>query len=357
MLQLRGSTIRRRTLAVVATAGLLAGTSLVAGVGTSSAAPTAAQKFRLSAFTIDSSSPKVISSTGKRLRFFVFIASSSNSIATIEPRSARRGDRLSVGLSVPKESHDWDFTVKRSSIHLNASKGTGRIKTKHQLKRYGKFKLTLAPAGKAHRSCASSTGFTTTRKITLSGTPKFNSSSGKHGWGIVGANKMTIKATLVATFGTPDLDCHGGPVRSFCPRVGITVDDFSQSATLDASSRPGRAARLFGFRQVSLNSPRGAGRNDFLSGKLKPLSASTDAGGNVSIRLTGASKNLRGTATVASEGPPSNDICKQVSSNSYFGSSWTNGAKRLTFHGQIESRFSVPNNQEAQFEVTSPLQH
>jgi hypothetical protein len=354
MLQLRGSTIRRRVLAVAATAGLVAGTSLVAGAGAgaASAAPTAVHKFRVSAFNIDSGNPKVTSSTGERLRFFIFIASDSGGVAD----SARRGDRLSVGLSVPKESHEWNFTVKRSSIHLNAKKGTGRILTKHQLKRYGKLRLTLAPAGKAHRSCASSTGFTTTRKITLTGTPKFNSKSGKHGWGVVGAHTMTMDATLTASFGTPDLNCHGGPVQSFCPRVGITMDDFSQSATMDASGRLGRAGRMFGFREVSLKSPRGAGRSDFLTGKLKPLSTSTDGADNVVLRLKGASKNLRGAATVTSEGPPSNDICKKTSSNSYFGSSWKNAAKKLTFHGQIESRFSMPNNTEAQFEVTAPLQ-
>jgi hypothetical protein len=354
MLQLSGSTIRRRLLAVAATAGLVAGTSLVAGVGAaSSAAPSAAQTFAVTSFTIDSSNPKLTSSTHKRLRFFVFIESNSG---TVVADTVRRGDRLSVGLSVPKESHDWDFTLKRSSVHLNASKGTGRILTKHQLKRFGKFRLTLAPAGKAHRSCASSTGFTKTRKITLTGTPKFNSNSGKHGWGIVGAHKMTINATLTANFGTPNLNC-GGTIKTFCPKLGIRVDDFSQSATMDATGRPGHAGRLFGFRSVSLRSPRGAGRNDFLTGKLKPLSTSTDAGGTVSIRLAAASKNLRGTATVASEGPPSSDTCRQVQSDSYFGSSWTNGAKPLTFHGQIEPRFSVRNNSEAQAEVTTPIAH
>jgi hypothetical protein len=357
MLHIRGSIIRRRTLAVVATAGLVAGSSLVAGVGASSASPSAAQKFRLTAFSIDSGNPKLTSSTDKRLRFFLFISSTSGSIATVEPRSARRGDTLNVGLSVPKESHDWGFGLKRSAVHLNANKGTGKINTKHQLKRYGKLRLTISPAGKAHRSCATSTGFTTTRKITLTGRPTFNSRSGKHGWGIVGAEKMTIKATLIANFGTPNLDCNGGPIQSFCPKVGIVVNDFAQSTGFDASSRPNHVARMSGFRQVNLASPHGAGRSDFLTGKIKPLSSSTDAGGTVRVRLAGASKNLRGSATVASAGPASDDICKQVATNDYFGSSWTNGAKPLTFVGQIESRFSLPNNDGAEFEVTSPLQH
>jgi hypothetical protein len=168
----------------------------------------------------------------------------------------------------------------------------------------------------------------------------------------VGAHKMTMKATLTAEFGTPRPDCNGGPIQSSCPSVGITVNDFAGATSMNASGRPGRAGRLFGFRQVSLRSPRGADRSDFLTGALKPLSATSDSGGNVVIHIIGASKNLRGTATVTSTQPASTDLCKKVSSSSSFGSSWVNGAKPLTVRGEIESAFSVKNNSDASFEVT-----
>jgi hypothetical protein len=362
MLHRRGSNVRRRILAVVATAGLVAGTSLAAGAGASSAAPTAAHAFKMTGFTIDTANPKLTSSTHKRLRFFIFIFNNSNTVNFTRTRNAARaasaktGDALSVGLSAGKESHDWGFGVKRSTVHFNAKKGTGRINTKHQLKRYGKIRLTIAPTGKAHRSCASSTGYTTTRKITLTGKPTFNSKSGKHGWGTVGAHTVTIKGTLTVNFGTPKLDCGGGVTPSPCPSVGINVDDFTQSTSMNTSGRPGHDARVFAFREVSLTSPRGGSRSDFLTGKVKPLTATPDSGGNVAIRLTGASKNIHGSATITSTEPASSDICKQVVTQDYFDATWKNGAKPLSFRGQIEPRFSLPNNTSASAEVTKKAQ-
>jgi hypothetical protein len=349
MLQLRGSFIRRRLLAVVATTGLLAGTSLVSGVVASSAA--AAPKFPVTAFSIDSSNKKVHSSTHQKLRLFVFASRQSDG-----PQfAARTADSLSVGLSHRREAHEWTFVVSRKAIRLNASKATGRITTHRQLGRYGKIKLTLAPAGKAHKSCAASTGFTSTRKITLTGKPRFNSRSGKHGWGIVGAHKLTMNATLVVTFGTPDPDC-GHIVQGFCPSVGITISSFTGGTSLFASSRPGHTARVSVDRQVNLPSPSGARRGDFLTGKVEPLDAETDASGNVTVLLRAASKHLTGTATVTSPGPPTNDTCKKVTSNSYFGATWTNGAKKLTFHSQIGPNVWVNDNDETSLEVTSPTQ-
>jgi hypothetical protein len=334
-------------LVAIAAGGLVAGTSLVAAAVPAGAA--AAQKFPVTSFTIDSSNVKVVSSTRAKLRFFIFVSRQSGGPAL----SVKRADSMSVGLSAGPEAHEWNFVLGRSATHLNASKATGRIRTKQQLGRFGKFKLTLAPAGKARRSCVASTGFTSTRKITLSGRPRFNSKSGRHGWGTVGAHKMTIKATLTADFGMPDPDC-GHILRASCPSVGISIGAFNDTTDLSASSRAGHASRAEADRRVSLPSPSGASRNDFLSGKLKPLSAVADAGGNLTIRLRSASKTISGTATVTTQSPPSTDACRKVSSDSYFDAIWANGAKKLTLHGQIEPGISMRNNDGVSLQVTTP---
>jgi hypothetical protein len=334
-------------LVAVAAGGLVAGTSLVSGVVTSSAA--AAPKFPVTSFTIDSSSAKVLSSTQAKLRLFVFASRQTGGPAF----AVKRADSMSIGLSAGREAHEWTFATSRSAIHVNGSKATGRIRTRQQLGRYGKLKLVLAPAGKAHRTCSASTGFTSTRAITLTGKPKFNSRSGKHGWGTVGGHKMTMKATLTVNFGMPDPDC-GHILQTFCPSVGISLNAFAGRTSLNVTGAPGHAAQISADRLVDLPSPTGARRGDFMSGKVKPVSAATDTSGNITIRLRPKSKNLSGAATVTAQAPPSTDSCRKVSSDSYFNATWTNGATKLAFHSQIERPISVKNDDGVSVEVTTP---
>jgi hypothetical protein len=334
-------------LVAIASGGLVAGTSLVSAAVPASAA--AAPKFPVTSFTIDSSNVKVVSSTHHKLRFFVFVSRQSGGPAT----AVKRADSMSIGLSSGAEAHDWDFGTGRSATRLSASKGTGRIATKGQLGRFGKLKLTIAPAGKAHRTCAASTGFTSTRNITLTGKPTFNSKSGKHGWGKVGVHTTTLKGTLRVDFGMPDPDC-GHILHVRCPSVGISLGAFVGSTDVEATSSPGHASRIFADRRVELASPSGAARSDFLSGKLKPLSAATDTSGNITVRLRPKSKTISGSATVTSQTPPSTDTCRKVSSDNYFDATWTNGAKKLAVHGQIERAITIKNNDGVDVEVTTP---
>jgi hypothetical protein len=337
----------RRIMVAVAAGGLVAGTSLVSGVVTSSAA--AAAKFPVTSFTIDSSNVKVVSSTHHKLRFFVFVSRQSSGPAN----AVKPADSMSIGLSSGAEAHDWDFGTGRSATRLSARKGTGRIATKHELGRFGKLKLTIAPAGKAHRTCAASTGFTSTRNITLTGKPTFNSKSGKHGWGTVGKHKLTLKGSLSVDFGMPDPDC-GHILHVSCPKLGLSLGTFEGDTDMNAFSRSGHASRIFADRFVDLPSPTGARRSDFLSGKLRPLSAATDTSGNITVRLRPKSKTISGSATVTGQAPPSTDTCKKVSSDDYSESTWTNGAKKLAVHGQIESAITIKNNDGVDVEVTTP---
>jgi hypothetical protein len=378
MPQLEGSIKRRRLLAAVAAAGLAAGTSLAAGAVTSAAAAAPASpqatKFRVTSFEIDSHQKRVRSSTHKRLTFFVFI---NNQTSTPLADAATPAASLTVGLSRqsgsgvvlaarPKtnatgtvarstgtqESHEWTFGVKRSSLRINAKKGTGTVKSKKQLKGYGKFRLKMAPAGKAHRSCPASTGFISTRKVTLVGTPRFNSKSGKHGWGVVGRHRTKLKATLIVDFGTPGSSC-GRPIVAHCSSVGISVDSFPGLTEVSASGAPGKPARITAFRQVHLSSPSGAVRFDFLGGRAKPLKATRDAEGNLKFRISPRSNNASGSATVTAAPPPGTSTCKRTSTDVYFGATWANGAKKFTMRGQIEKRIRIKNNRSADAQVTT----
>jgi hypothetical protein len=378
MPQLRGSIKRRRVMAAVAAAGLAAGTSLAAGAVTSVTAAASvsvhATKFPVTSFQIDSRLTRVRSSTHKRLTFFVFI---SNQNSSGLPDSARQTAVLTVGLSTAtgsgvvlaaqprqnavrsaargagtQESHEWAFGVRKSSLRINTKKGTGTVKTKKQLKGYGKFRLKLAPAGKAHRSCPASTGFTTTRRVTLVGTPRFNTRSGKHGWGVVGKRKTKLKATLIVDYGTPNPNC-GRPIVSHCPSVGIFVDSFSNSTDIGASNAPGKRARITAFRQVNLSSPKGAARSDFLGGKAKSLKANKDGDGNLKFLIKPRSSNASGSATITASSPPGTSTCKRTSTDVYFGATWANGPKKFTMRGQIEKRITIKNNPHADAQITT----
>jgi hypothetical protein len=319
----------------------------------------AASKFPVTSYEIDSANIKVRSSTHKKLSYFLFIDSGTNSIDSSTNRgvtnAAKQASDLSVGLSRHSESHDWNFQLKRFSLRINVKKGTGTIRTGKTLKRFGKLTLKLSSAGKAHRSCPSSTGFSTSRKIRLTGTPKFNSNSGKHGWGIVGAHRLTIKATLGVDYGTPKSDCGGRPQVS-CPSLGTFLDAFASSTDLNASGLPGKTARLSAFRQVNLHSPKGASRSDVLAGTARPLTAKQDTDGTTSWLIRAKSHNASGSATVTAPQSPSTSTCGDTSSASYFGATWANGATKLALHGQIEPPISITGSHiDADAEVVSPL--
>jgi hypothetical protein len=377
MPQLRGSITRRRVMAAVAAAGLAAGTSLAAGAVTSATAAAAVSvhttKFPVTLLQIDSRQSKVHSSHHKKLTFFLFISKGSSGLPAIAGQTAG----LTVGLSTEsgsgvvlaarprgnasrsaahstgtQESHEWTFGLKKSSLHINTKKGTGTVRSKKQLKGYGKFRLKLSPAGKAHRSCAVATGFTSTRKVTLVGTSRFNTKSGKHGWGVVGGHKARLKAKMIVDYGTPAPNC-GGSLSIHCPSVGIFVDTFSNHTDFGASSAPGKKSRITAFREVELRSPKGAARSDFLGGTAKPLKLKHDADGKVSFLISPRSRNASGSATVTATPPPGTSTCKQTSTDVYFGGTWANGAKKFSMRGQIEKRITIKNNPNADAQVTT----
>jgi hypothetical protein len=383
MLRIRGSITRRRLLAATAAAGLAAGTSLAAGAVTSATAATPASaavasapaaQFRVTSVEIDTLQKRLRSSTHKKLTFFVFISNQNNNGL---PETAGQAASLTVGLSPQRagnvviaarrrgsavrsaahrtgteESHEWGFGVRESSLRINTKKGTGTVKSHKQLKGYGKFTLKLSPAGRSHKSCAGSSGFTTTRKVTLVGHARFNTRSGKHGWGVVGSHKTKLKATMIVDYGTPDTNC-GPPITAHCPSVGIFVDSISNGTDFGASSAPGKQARITTFRQVKLASPAGAVRSDFLGGTAKPLKLKHDADGTVSFRISPRSSNASGSATVTATPPPGTTTCKGTSTDVFFGGNWVNGAKKFTMRGQIEKRIRIRNNPNSDAQVTT----
>lgn len=374
----------RRLFAAVAAAGLAVGTPVAAGAVTASTATAAAAaaqapaaKFPVTAFAIDSRQIKVRSSKHKKLSFFLFLDRRTNSgppdsvsvvnnlTVALSPQrgrgvvlASRPGQSVepSSSASTPiQESHEWTFAVKKSSLHINTKKGTGTVKSKKLLKGFGRFTLKVSPDGKAHKSCPGSTGYTSSRTVTLVGSARFNTRSGKHGWGVVGAHRMTLKATLSVDHGTPDFDCGRTPQEQ-CPSVGIFVDSFLSNGDISASNTPGEPARLTAFRVVDLASPKGADRADFLGGEAKTLKLKHDPDGDVSFLISARSSNASGSATVSATPPPSTSTCKHRSSDDYFPATWTNGAHRLALRGQIEKPMTVKNNDGASAQVVTKTQ-
>jgi hypothetical protein len=322
MLQLRGSIKRHRMLTAVAAAGLAAGTSLAA-VAASPVAAAAAPTLPVTSYSISTSNVTVHSSTHKKLTYFFFITNNT------------KNGNLDLGLSSGQtESHDWNFALTKAAFHVNPDKASGRITTNHQLKGFGKFTIKVSSASKARKTCASSSGFTTTRNVRITGTPMFNTKSGNHGWGKVDVHKVTLKGVLSVDHGTPS-----GNARA--------------SSDLSAFAPKGRSTQLSAFRQVTIRSPKHASRFDSLTGKGGPIRARKAAGGKLSFLIKGTSRNATGTATVTTTSKPFASTCRKVTTNGYFSSRWTNGPKRLTLHAQIEGNLVVGNNTNASVEVST----
>jgi hypothetical protein len=247
------------------------------------------------------------------------------------------------------ESHEWDFTVTDQAIHVDAVKGTGTIRTRRQLKRYGRLTLAVLAATKAHVvGCRSASGFTTTREVTLKGRQRFDTHSGSHGWGVV--HHKTMQGTLDVTHGS---GCAGKNPSRVCHATGINLIGQAGANNLQADGSSGKPSEIVGFRSVKLPSPKHASRDDILVAAGVPLVASDVAGGNLSFVIQGTASNVTGSATVTTKSPPTTSRCRKTTTNDYFPAQWRNGAKQLTLHAQIEGKITVKNNKSAGADVTT----
>jgi hypothetical protein len=340
-MSLRSSLFGRRTVVSVAAAAVAMGSSVLAVSGASSAvAAPHGTAFTVTSYSL-SASAHVKTTSKKKLSYNIGFNHSSTDTG------------MNAGLfSSTSEEHFWDFTLTAKSLKINAATGTGTIDTKTLLKKFGRMRLKLTSAGKAKKqtTCTYTGGFVTDRPIKLTGTPKFNTNTGKHGWGLVGTRKITMRGDLSTTYGNPSVDCPTSPIRCPSAEISVSHSDETGGVGADAFSIRKHTASVDGFRSVELKSPKNARRFDEILGTGPALKA-TKSGKNVAVKITGASHNVTGSATVVSSGAPNTSVCKKTTTEKQYSAIWKNGPKKLTFHEQIEGNFSPKPGGFNSFEV------
>jgi hypothetical protein len=330
---------RSALVSVAAAAMVLA--PLPLAVGTSAQAAPAAHKPRVAQYRISTHVRTVKSSTHKSLSYSLDFSGHPGSAVGSDP------DILNVVLaSGTTESHDWLIPFTHKVIHINAAKGTGTIDTTDQMKGFGRVDVTVSPAGKARTICPDAGGSETVRQVVLAGRPRFDSRSGK--WGVVGAHKRRLKATLRTDFG--DGGC--GSVTTPCPSVGTLLQASGSTGSVAAETIRGTRAILSGGRNVQLKAVDGD-RTDTIS--ATGVLAMKKHGHGISVALKAVHKRVKGTATLVAKHAPQTQACDQVSTASYQAThGWKNGSEPLTFHGQIGGRFTLNKHVFADVEVTTP---
>ena len=178
-----------------------------------------------------SSSLKVVSSTGHKLRVRVFAFRSST------------GTSIEVGVETRdlREQHAWTFKAPDSAVSLSA-KGKGRIRlTSKRSGGFATISLRSSPVGRAVLSTCHKKTATKIRHVALSGTLRFKTrSDGKHAWGSVGSAHKAVH------FSTKSKITWVKPAASNCP----TADFPCRNTFLwQAESLPGGRARPRRLRQ------------------------------------------------------------------------------------------------------------
>jgi hypothetical protein len=243
---------------------------------------------------VASSSVKVVSSTGHRLRVRL--------LAFRGPTTSQ----IEVGVETRNrvEQHDWTFPVGGAAVSVS-TKAKGRIRLgATRSAGYASLSLRSRPhGGFTHTTCQGRVA-TRTRHVSLSGTLLLRTrSSGLHAWGKVGGahrkihfstrSKVTWVKRAAASCPAPVLACRstfewtasGGPTSE--------ID-------LLTSADKGAHAEIAGLRRVSLPQPSGASRTDIVSlPQATPNQLVVNTDGSATMQAT----FRKGTATLTAPQP------------------------------------------------------
>lgn len=295
---------------------------------------------------LDSSSLKVVSSTGHHLlvRVFAFRSSTGTSIEVgVETRDHR-------------EQHAWTFKAPDSAVSLSAN-GKGRIHlTSNRSGGFATISLRSSPVGRAVLSTCHRKTATRTRHVALSGTLRFKTGShGKHAWGSVGSAHKAVH------FSTKSKITWVKPVASNCPTADFPCRNTflwqSQSTLGDgielfSSDNLGAHAEIAGGRLVTLAKPSGATRSDLVSlpqpTPNQLIIDQTDGSATMQATFRG------GTVTMSSPDPAIAQILpcgkgkKKISAESWQGDV-VNGATPIRIPAQVFGGFSTEDTPQAVF--------
>ena len=275
---------------------------------------------------------------------------------------------LSTGKAVGfGETHRWSFVAKRSAFAFHQSSGNGTLVSGGALGDFGSLDLTFTKNHREFEHCSAG-GTETTYKGTLSGTVHFRSNTA---WGRVSkknlsfrtGNEVVVDASCEEAEGAGDeeeAECHES-ISWVGPSASLPDGLITQYGSAFFSGGPKRPS-ITGTRTVSLPSPHGAGRADYLVAESP--APQLDGNTNTLTITTKPGTSIRGNATITGGQPTPGAISdchdeatgtdKHEMTAGSFGATWSSPADSpLRFNFAVTPNFTTATSGSASWSQSS----
>lgn len=277
-------------------------------------------------------------------------------VAAFKDISTGNTDKVAVNVTLSTgkavgfgETHRWSFPAPRAALIFHQRSGKGTLATGAALGTYGTLDLSFTSLHRSVEHCELG-GSETSWTGTLRGSVHFRSSSS---WGRVNDKHIgfTTHNEVVVDRGCEeeeeDNECHES-VSWVGPSGTVPAGTSTQYGSAFFSGGP-KTPQVLGVRTVSLTSPRGAGRVDY----LVAATPAPQANGNTLSITTKPGTRVTGSATISGGQPTPavSDACdddatgtqKTETTGGYFGASWSSPADDpMTFNFSAGPDFSAP---------------
>jgi len=331
------------TIGSAVTIALLSGGTGVASGGESHAPSSHTAKHQTGRFYFNSTTIKVRSSNGTRLR--LAINGSGQKGATSSDLNVTLSSGPAQGLG---ETHIWQFQLPKSGVVYSSKTGRGHLASKKKLRAFGTVSLAFKKGSQHTSKCVDGTApnnVNTDVTGRLSGKVFFNTKS--HGWGSVGSRKHPIHFPGHSHLTMSGTGCPAGyGSAASCSKEIYWDSPYVPGSTVTFSGRASTSGKkqstISASDYLQLPKPVGASRDDFLVTKAP---TPTRHGGTLHIKTSG--KVITGSATIANAtSQPDNYKCKlggktKHEKTKYYSGAWT--STDLTAHFRVLGDVTPPS--------------
>jgi hypothetical protein len=333
--------------------------------GLSLSSPTAADAATVVKLELNGHTITVTTSTGHELRLAV---AAFKDITEGDASKAQINVTLSTGKAVSfGETHRWSFAAKRSAFTFHKKSGNASLVTDAALGDFGSLDLAFQKGHREFEQCSGG-GTETTYVGTLSGAVHFRSQTG---WGRVSKKHLSFTSNneVVVDASCEEAEGAGEEEEAVChqstswvgPTATLPNGLTTQYGSAFVSGGPKRPS-ITASRTVSLLSPHGAGRADYLVAESPP--PQLDTGSNTLTITTKAGTAISGGATISGgqQTPPATSDCHDEATNTdrtetttgYFGASWSSAADGpLHVNFAVTPDFNAPTSGSASWSQSS----
>lgn len=311
--------------------------ALAVFLGLALTAPTAADAATVVKLELNGHTVSVTTSSGQALRLAV---AAFKDITEGDTSKAAINVTLSTGKAVSfGETHRWSFRAKRSAFDFHKKSGNATLMSGAALGDFGSLDLSFQKDHREFEKCSGG-GTETTYVGTLSGAVHFRSHTP---WGRVSKkhlsfksnNEVVVDASCEEAEGAgeeEEADCHES--ISWVGPTGTVPDGLTtQFGSAFFSGGPKRPS-ITGVRTVTLSSPRGAGRADYLVAESP--APQLDSNTNTLSITTTPGTRISGAATISGGQPTPGAVSdchdeatgtdKQEMTAGYYGASWSSSS-------------------------------